>query len=719
VRRDAAGHPSTQAENVLNELLRGFIAETNESLSRLESDLTDLRKTPLDEGLVGSIFRVFHNLKGNAGLCALPRLEALAHAAETLLDAVRDHRVNADEPVIRALLAAADAAKNQVDHIAVSGRELEADHTDLKRVLVDLASGAMPESNPRSAERADTTDPSLWVGLEGSVRIDVPLLDGLLERAQRLSTAAAQLTRHAATIGKDPSLNRLSTTIGALSDEIEELTLRARLQPIGTVFDKYPRLARRLQASADRSLELRIQGRDVQIDRTILEAITDPITQLVRNAVVHGIETAESRMQAGKRPTGRLDLRAHAEDRYVHIEISDDGAGIDPARVRAKAVEMGLIGADEAQRLSHADTMRLIFAPGFSLSAEVTRLSGRGVGLDVVKTNLESVGATIQVESRVGRGTTFTLRIPATLSYPLSLVFSWGGNRYAVPEERLLEIIAVAPQARAERYETVRGIRTYRLRDSRLPLVLPPSHDDTEHTWEFIIALQGDDAPFGVVAESIHGSEKLTVRPLPDTRAARTGILGTASRGNREMTWVLDPVGLSAGLNSAFKRQATRKPALRAARVKSPSPREPAGRASQGARRGPTPPTPVTRPRRALIVDDTASMRRLMRRMLAELGFEIEEALNGREALERLSSHEGIELIMVDWNMPEMNGIDFIRSVRANPRYNPITIMMVSTEADQRKVTRALEAGADDYIRKPFTPTVIAKKLGLIGWIAQ
>ena len=697
-------------------LIKGFIMESTEGLEQVERDLQALRDMPFDMTLVGQIFRTFHSIKGNAAWCSLPRIEALSHATETLLGAIRESTVSINGEVMAALFAATDAMRALLAHLERSGEEHENDYASLQRALLELST---PQQRCEVAagemfgEGSDTPTTALWIGFKSSVRVDVTTLDGLLESAQHLSVISTRLKRHAAMASDDRELTRLSRSLESVSDYLEKLTLRARMQPLGTLWDKYPRLLRRLQSATGKQYDLRMDGRDIELDRTIIEAIKDPMTQLVRNAMVHGIEPPDARIAAGKPAVGQIVLRAYEENRFVHIEISDDGAGIDPDRARVKAVEMGLMRVDEVGALSTQQALDLVFLPAFSLAKEVTRLSGRGVGMDVVRTNIEQLGGSISVESHLGRGTSFSLRLPASMSYLETLVFGWGSHRYAVPESRLLEIVHVEPAARARHLEMFRGAPVYHLRGTPLPIVFPPDDGSGESPWEYIIVLEGPELPFGVVADTILGSEKTMVRPFGEAGVTHPAIIGTTAQGDGEITWVLDPGGLARNLAPLFAALSTRRT------VKTPvkKVRRPAPATVRTAT--PPPPPKARTQRRALIVDDSPTMRQLMRRMLADLGFEISEALNGRLALERLDALEGLELIMCDWNMPEMNGIEFIRTVRADARYKDVSIMMVSTEADRRKVAEALEAGADDYIRKPFTPAVIAKKVGLIGWMAE
>lgn len=700
-------------------LIRGFIDETTEWLEKVERDLRQLRNEPDDAAVMGQLFRTFHSIKGNAAWCSLPRIEALAHATENLLGAIRDNIVQVNDEVAAALFSATDAVRAMVARLEREGQEPDEDHAPLVSTLLELSTPRQQEApveGEKFGDSATIETAALWIGFGDSVRVDVTTLDGLLESAQRLTVISNHLKRLAVAAPDDRALTRLSRSLESVSDYIEKLTMRARMQSLGTLWDKYPRLVRRLQASTGKQFDLRTHGRDIALDRTVIEAVKDPLTHLVRNALVHGIEPPDVRVAVGKPSAGRVTLRAYEENRFVCIEVSDDGAGIDADHARRKAVEMGLMRVDEAESLSNQQAVNLIFRPGFSLAPEVTPLSGRGVGMDVVRTNLEQLGGSVRVESQVGRGTAFLLRLPATLSYLETLVFRWGAYRFAVAESGLLEIVHVDPADRAKHLETIRNTPVYHLRGAPIPLVSPPDDGNGENPWEYIIVLEGPDVPFGVVAESIVGSEKTTVRPFGEAGVTNPAIMGSSAHGGGHVTWVLDPGGLARNLGPVFaalSQRRARKPPMKKARKPTP--------AVQAAPASPDKtPSPRTQPRRrALVVDDSPTMRVLMRRMLNDLGFEITEALNGRMALEVLEQMESVDLVMCDWNMPEMSGIDFIRAARADARYKDVPIMIVSTEADRRKVAEALEAGADDYIRKPFTPAVIAKKVGLIGWLAE
>ncbi|MEX2503966.1 MAG: chemotaxis protein CheA [Egicoccus sp.] len=451
----------------IDEIVGEFLVESYENLDRYDEDLLVLERDPADADVLGSIFRTIHTLKGTCGFFGFSRLESVSHVAENLLVKLRDGELAVTNEITSALLATGDAVRVILADIEATGEEGDRDHADVVATLkylnaptsdaarhvaeeappiprlgdllieqglatpedVALALGVQKSGDKRplgeilvelaktpaeGIDRALATQASVRGLAENSVRVDVGLLDELANLASELVLTREQIAQAAAQSG-DSSLIGASQRLARISTELQEGVMKTRMQPIGSVWSKLPRVVRDLSLSVGKQVELEMEGQDTELDRTIIEAIKDPLTHLVRNAVDHGIEEAERRIAAGKPPAGRLVLRAYHEDGQVNIEIGDDGAGIDAARLKAKALEAGLIDAPRADAMSEDDALQLIFKAGFSTAAEITNVSGRGVGMDVVRTNIEGIGGTVDVDTRLGEGTTIKVRIPLTV----------------------------------------------------------------------------------------------------------------------------------------------------------------------------------------------------------------------------------------------------------------------------------------------------------------
>src|SRR5487761_1191506 len=342
--------------------------------------------------------------------------------------------------------------------------------------------------------------------------------------------------------------------------------MKTRMQPIETVWGKFPRVVRDLALACGKRVHMELEGKDTELDKTILEAIKDPLTHLIRNAVDHGIESPSQREAACKSPEGRLFLRAYHEGGQVNIEISDDGAGIDLSAVRAKAVERGLIPQEQAARMSEREAYQLIFLPGFSTAQKVTNVSGRGVGMDVVKTNIEKIGGIVDLQSAVGSGTTVKIKIPLTLAIIPALILTCGGERYAIPQVSLLELLRLEGNGARQGIESVHGAPVYRLRGNLLSLVYlnrelhfdsAATQDSAQQDVVNIAVLQADDCQFGLIVDEVNDTEEIVVKPLGELLKGLSVYTGAPIMGDGRVALILDVLGLAqhAGVISEMRQR--------------------------------------------------------------------------------------------------------------------------------------------------------------------
>ena len=421
--------------------------------------------------------------------------------------------------------------------LALAEREV-GDPRPLGEILVAHAT-VVPEevpdgSQPQSGNRSSVAD--------SSIRVDVDLLDALMNLVGELVLTRNQLLQQSAT-RQDPELQRTAHRLNLIAGELQEGVMKTRMQPIDNVWSKLPRVVRDLCVNLGKSVRVDMEGRDTELDKTILEAVKDPLTHLVRNSVDHGVEEPAVRIAAGKPAEGRLLLRAFHEGGQVNIEITDDGAGIDPAALRAKAVSQGMLTREAAAALGDRETLHLIFQPGFSTATKVTNVSGRGVGMDVVKTNIEKIGGVIDVVSTIGQGTTVRIKIPLTLAIIPALVISAAGNLYAIPQVNLLELVRLEREQALNRIETIQGTPVCRLRGALLPLVdlreqlgLAPADQETT----FIVVLQADGRQFGLVVDDIKDTEEIVVRPLGRQLRGIPLYAGATIMGDGRVALILD-----------------------------------------------------------------------------------------------------------------------------------------------------------------------------------
>jgi two-component system chemotaxis sensor kinase CheA len=416
----------------LQDIVKEFLVESYENLDQLDRDLLTLEQNPTSQPTLSSIFRTIHTIKGTCGFFGFGKLECVAHVGENLLSKLRDRDLELRPEITTGLLGLVDAIRRILGSIETTGAEGGADYTALIDTLVGLQNASIEEALAPTpyfpwpaqglAEPFDKrlTDSDVYVATgdnkqggvsDGTIRVEVGLLDKLISGIGELVLVCNQMLQFRSAID-DPAYQSTSQRLNLITAELQGLVMQTRLQPIGTIWSKFPRVVRDLAVQCGKQVRIEMEGEETQLDKTIAAAIKDPLTHLVRNAVDHGIESPAIRLAAGKPAEGRLLLRAVHERCTLHIEISDDGGGLNLHCIRQKAIERGLITADQARQMSDLDVARLTFAAGLSTAAQVTNVSGRGVGLDVVKTNIEKIGGIVDIDSRPGHGTTVKLSIP-------------------------------------------------------------------------------------------------------------------------------------------------------------------------------------------------------------------------------------------------------------------------------------------------------------------
>ena len=424
------------------------------------------------------------------------------------------------------------------------------DHDHPTRVPPSAAAPAVKKES-RSAENGEGGGGS---AADSSVRIDVHLLDKLMNLVGELVLARNQIMQFSQGI-EDAALAAASQRINLITTELQEGVMKTRMQPIRNAWSKLPRVVRDLSISCGKQVQVKMDGAETELDKTILEAIKDPLTHIVRNSVDHGIETAEVRKSNGKPAEGTLWLRAYHEGGQVNIEIADDGAGINVDRVRQKAIEKGMITAEQAAAMPDRDAIQLILLPGFSTAAKVTNVSGRGVGMDVVKTNVEKIGGTLDIHSTVGHGTTLRIKIPLTLAIVPALIVTCDEDRYCIPQVSLLELVRLEGERARKDIELMHSVPVYRLRGQLLPLVFldeelklrPRRTDEERRSCDVvnIVVLQAEDRQFGLVVDHINDTQEIVVKPLGQHLKGLATYAGSTIMGDGTVSLILDVLGIA------------------------------------------------------------------------------------------------------------------------------------------------------------------------------
>jgi two-component system chemotaxis sensor kinase CheA len=497
-----------------------------------------------------------------------PGAAAPAQAAET--DPAEDAAPRGARAPAEAARVAA-IARLQADQLDPAGRPRAAPGAAAPASAPAPAAALAAQSTGRATDAPRPPGPS---AADSSIRVDVGLLDELMNLVGELVLARNQVLQCSAS-RRDQAFSNTTQRLNLITTSLQERVMKTRMQPIGTVWNKLPRVVRDLSVAVGKQVDVEMDGADTELDKTIIEAIKDPMTHLIRNSVDHGIERPEVRAERGKPPAGLVSLRAYHEGGQVVIEITDDGAGVDTDRIRAKAVAKGLLTADQAARLSDRDTLSLVFLPGLSTAESVSNLSGRGVGMDVVRTNIEKIGGTVDLQSTPGVGTTFKVKIPLTLAIIPGLMVSAGGDGYAIPQVNVQELVRLKGDAARSAIETVHGAPVYRLRGRLLPLVhldevlgLDRAHDradDPEHgpaderaderadgrAVVRIVVLNAGGVQFGLVVDEVNDTEEIVVKPLGEYFQDSV-YAGCTIMGDGRVAVILDVVSLSerAGITS-------------------------------------------------------------------------------------------------------------------------------------------------------------------------
>ena len=581
----------------MDDLLADFLTETNESLAELDVALVRLERTPDDKETLSLIFRLVHTIKGTCGFLGLPRLERVAHAGENVLGRVRDGLLVVTPDIVSLVLNALDRIKEIVAGLAATGNEPAGDDTTLIAALnavaegqaapaVQAAAGAdigpEPEPEPEFLAEAELPPPAATtptasrapiaeiaaqgpdaepVAATQTIRVTVDVLEDLMTLVSELvltRNQLLQLARSQENSGFAVPLQRLSH----ITSDLQEGVMKTRMQPIGNAWNKLPRLVRDLARDLDKKIELTMLGAETELDRQVLELIKDPLTHMVRNSGDHGLETPAERRAAGKNETGRITLNAFHEGGHIIIQIADDGRGLAVDRIRAKALSAGLATEAELAGMTDEQIQRFIMRAGFSTAAAVTAVSGRGVGMDVVKTNIERIGGTIELQSVPGTGTTFTIKIPLTLAIVSALIVEAGGERFAIPQLSVVELVRARKQVEAGQsldpteaneavIERINDTPVLRLRDRLLPLVSLTellalgAREAEEAGAAYIVVAQVGPNMLGIIVDRVFDTEEIVVKPVAPILRDITMFSGNTILGDGSVIMILDPNGIA------------------------------------------------------------------------------------------------------------------------------------------------------------------------------
>ncbi len=563
-----------------------------------------------------------------------------------------------------------------------------------------------PKTETKAKAKADTEEnkaPS--IGVEQTVRVDVRRLDHLMNLIGELVLGKNRLIRIYGDVEERydgekflEELNQVVSSISAVTTDLQLAVMKTRMQPVGKVFNKFPRMVRDLSRELGKSIELIIEGEETELDKSIVEEIGDPLIHIIRNSCDHGIEPLEERRRLNKPETGKVQLSAYNEGNHIVIKISDDGKGLDPVMLKEKAIEKGVISERDAEGMSDREAFNLIFKPGFSTAKVVSNVSGRGVGMDVVKTNIEKLNGIIEIDSEVGVGTTQKLKIPLTLAIIQALLVGVQEEYYAIPLSSVLETVRISQ----DEIYTVDGKSVLRLRDEVLSLVRLSDIFKVDAILEsnsdvYVVIIGLADQKIGVIVDYLIGQEEVVIKSLGYYLKNTRGIAGATVRGDGKITLIVD-VGAMMDMAKSIKVNITT-----------------LMNESENTKSKNSPSDYIV-----LAIDDSSTDRAIIRKCLKPLGITILEAANGLEGLEMLKNGDKTpDAILVDIEMPKMDGYTFASEVRKYNKFKNLPLIAVTSRVTKTDRMRGVESGMTEYITKPYSgeylTTVVKRSIKLEG----
>jgi len=558
-------------------ILDAFVVESIEHLADIESMLLAMEAGGENADLetVNSVFRAIHSIKGGAGFLGLSKVNDLAHGQENVLNKIRMRELVPTTEIVDLLLRSADLLRTLIEAIG-GNRQDKHDSYDIRPFVVALdyvhehgvcplsssdvatpvkVSKPTPTQTPAVTPAANNDHPlaaSETSTGDANIRVSVGVLDKLMNLAGELVLSRNQLLQ-AVGMPNHVGLEATAARIDQVTSELQEAIMQTRMQPLAQTFNRFPRVVRDLSAKLGKQVDLQIHGKEVEVDKTIVEAIGDPLIHLIRNSLDHGIEMPEVRTHKGKKPTGTISLEASHQAGSVKLVVRDDGAGIDAEKLRAKAISKGILTAEQATSLSDREAIELVFHPGFSTAEQVTAVSGRGVGMDVVKSNITRLGGTVEITTKIGRGTEVHVKLPLTLAIIPSLIVRGGTQRFAISQACIHELVRVKASEAATRIPIIKGAEVLQLRGKLLPLVRlskvlgqSTSAPANVNQASDIIVVETSNTRYGLIVDGLHDSEEIVVKPLGQHLKSCLCLAGATILGDGEVALILDVAGIAA-----------------------------------------------------------------------------------------------------------------------------------------------------------------------------
>jgi two-component system, chemotaxis family, sensor kinase CheA len=545
-------------DDEMREIFDSYLIEAREILDHLSQDLLALEKTPSDVNVLNNIFREMHTLKGTSSFLGFNQISELAHTSEDLLNKLRKGECTATSEIIDVLIEAHKTAGVLLQRI--ESRDLSP--IDMEKLLEKLRKGMQQQTAPVQApvstpepskseqnlQAAEMIETQSQHTIDTTIRVDVSRLDDLMNligelvlARNRLSQATQALTEKYERLEMTKQIADVNSQIDFVTTELQMAVMKTRMVPIEKVLSGLPLVVREVMRTTGKEVDLQIYGKETELDKSIIEELKDPLIHMIRNAVDHGIETPEERKSSGKPEKGIIVVNAERDGNYILITMEDDGHGIDVEKTKKKAIEKGLISEIEAAEMSKSDALNLIFIPGFSMKKEITNVSGRGVGMDVVRTNIAKLKGIVEIDSNLGTGTIITLKVPLTLAIIQGLLLKVDNEVFAVPLSAVLEIVRITP---AEIY-SIQGREVIRVRDSVLPLVrmadiIGKNKTAQKSAVSYVVIVGWAEKRIGLLVDSLQGQKEVVIKTLGEYLGDVPGIAGSTILGDGSVILVID-----------------------------------------------------------------------------------------------------------------------------------------------------------------------------------
>lgn len=698
----------------MQELVQDFLVETNEIIENLDHDLVELESNQNDLELLNKIFRGAHTMKGSSSFLGFNKLADLTHHAEDILNKLRKGEMVVTREIMDTLLEFVDKTKQIISDI-----ENGTDTADVASVINDLklasegklvgkkpaaasapaaqASAAAPKAAPKTAPKQEAKQHQA-TQVEQTIRVDVSRLDSLVNLVgelvlsrNRLSQIAGELENKFENEYLVEQLLDVTSAIGMNTTELQLAIMKTRMIAIGKVFNKFPRVVRDIARDTGKEIDLIISGEETELDKQVIESIGDPLLHMIRNSCDHGVETPEVRVAKGKPRTGTVLLSAYHEGNHVVIEIKDDGAGMDPDKLKRKAIEKGVITLDEANNMDDKQAFGLIFKAGFSTAEKITNISGRGVGMDVVRNNIEKLNGIITIDSKINEGSTFFLKLPLTLAIIQALLVEVAGETFAIPLASVVETVRITN----EEIHSFEGREVLKLRDRVLSLVRLDEAfalDELEQDEIYVVVVALAEKQLGFIVDKLIGQEEIVIKSLGEYLGGNPGIAGATITGDGRVRLILDVSGvievaqnMPRRIRNVKKLAGNRRSAVQAQAKK-------------------------TNAIKVLICDDSSTDRKICKKVLESQDWiETVEAPSAKDALNILDRDKGIDLIISDIMMPDMDGFRLSRSIREKGYEVPIIAVSARMEPSDRKKISA--SGINAFVQKPLNQQLLLDKI--------